>query len=71
VRRLRVVQGDVLLFASRQFMRVLATRWIELEGTVNTWRCMLSTANLSALGSENELARPVIRLENATKHMST
>jgi broad specificity phosphatase PhoE len=70
VRRLRAVQGDVLLFSSGHFIRVLATRWIGLEVTANARRFMLSTASLSAVGYENELARPVIRLWNETNHVS-
>ena len=66
VSRLRAVQGDVLLFSSGHFIRVLATCWIGLEVTVNARRFMLSTASLSAVGYENEMARPVIRLWNET-----
>jgi broad specificity phosphatase PhoE len=71
VSRVRAVQGDVLLFSSGHFMRVLVTRWIGLEVTDNARRFMLSTASLSAVGYENELARPVIRLWNDTHHVST
>jgi broad specificity phosphatase PhoE len=71
VHRLRAVQGDVLLFSSGHFIRVLATRWIGLEVTASARRFMLSTASLSAVGYENELARPVIRLWNETNHVST
>ena len=70
VRHLRAVSGDVLLFSSGHFIRVLATRWIGLEVTANARRFMLSTASLSAVGYENELARPVIRLWNETNHVS-
>jgi probable phosphoglycerate mutase len=70
VSRLRAVQGDVLLFSSGHFIRVLATRWIELEVTANARRFMLSTASLSAVGYENERSRPVIRLWNDTHHVS-
>jgi broad specificity phosphatase PhoE len=70
VHRLHAVQGDVLLFSSGHFIRVLATRWIGLAVTVNARRFMLSTASLSAVGYENELARPVIRLWNETNHVS-
>jgi probable phosphoglycerate mutase len=70
VSRLRTVQGDVLLFSSGHFIRVLAMRWIELELTANARRFMLSTASLSAVGYENELSRPVIRLWNETNHVS-
>jgi broad specificity phosphatase PhoE len=69
VNRVRAVPGDVLLFSSGHFIRVLATRWIGLEVTVNARRFMLSTASLSAVGYENELARPVIRLWNDTHHV--
>jgi broad specificity phosphatase PhoE len=69
VSRVRAVPGDVLLFSSGHFIRVLATRWIGLEVTVNARRFMLSTASLSAVGYENELSRPVIRLWNDTHHV--
>ena len=69
VSRVRAVPGDVLLFSSGHFIRVLATRWIGLEVTVNAKRFMLSTASLSAVGYENELSRPVIRLWNDTHHV--
>jgi broad specificity phosphatase PhoE len=55
VSRLRAVQGDVLLFSSGHFMRVLATRWIELEVTTNARRFMLSTASLRPIMSAREL----------------
>ena len=71
VSRLRAVSGDVLLFSSGHFIRVLATRWIGLEVTANARRFMLSTASLSAVGYENELSRPVIRLWTETTHVRT
>jgi probable phosphoglycerate mutase len=70
VSRLRAVQGDVLLFSSGHFIWVLAMRWIALEVTANARRFMLSTASLSAVGYENELSSPVIRLWNETNHVS-
>jgi probable phosphoglycerate mutase len=69
VSRVRAVPGDVLLFSSGHFIRVLATRWIGLEVTVNAKRFMLSTASLSAVGYEKELSRPVISLWNDTHHV--
>jgi probable phosphoglycerate mutase len=69
VSRVRAVPGDVLLFSSGHFIRVLATRWIGLEVTANAKRFMLSTASLSAVGYENELSRPVIRLWNDTHYV--
>ena len=69
VSRARAIPGDVLLFSSGHFIRVLATRWIGLEVTANARRFMLSTASLSAVGYEKELSRPVIRLWNDTHHV--
>ncbi|NGZ11263.1 MAG: histidine phosphatase family protein [Nitrospira sp. LK70] len=69
VRRVRAVAGNVLLFTSGHFMRVLATSWLGLEPTVNCRFFMLSTASLSALGYEHDLSRPVIRLWNETRHV--
>lgn len=69
IKRVQAIQGDVLLFTSGHFIRVLATRWIGLEPTVNSRSFMLSTASLSALGYEESLSRPVIRLWNDTRHV--
>ena len=69
VTRVRAVPGHVLVFSSGHFIRVLATRWLGLEVTVNAKRFMLSTASLSAVGYEKELSRPVICLWNDTHHV--
>jgi len=66
VDRVRAIPGEVLLFTSGHFIRVLASRWLGLEPTANSRYFMLSTASLSALGYENELSRPVIRFWNDT-----
>lgn len=71
VNRIRAVNGDLLLFSSGHFIRVLAARWISIEPTVNARSFMLSTASLSALGYEHDLSRPVIRLWNDTQHVTT
>ena len=71
VTRVRAVQGDVLLFSSGHFIRVLASRWIGIEPTVTARSFMLSTASLSALGYEQDFSRPVIRLWNDTQHVTT
>jgi broad specificity phosphatase PhoE len=69
VSRIRAVPGNVLLFSSGHFIRVLATRWIGLEVTAIARRFLLSTASLSAVGYDKELSRPVIRLWNDTHHV--
>jgi probable phosphoglycerate mutase len=69
VSRLRAVQGNVLLFSSGHFLRVLAVRWIGIELTTQARSFMLSTASLSAVGYEDSLSRPVIRLWNETRHV--
>ena len=71
VSRVRAVQGDVLLFSSGHFIRVLAARWIGIKSAANARSFMLSTASLSALGYEHDLSRPVIRLWNDTHHVVT
>ncbi len=71
VSRVRAVKGDVLLFSSGHFIRVLAARWIGLEPSVHSTSFLLSTASLSAVGYEHELSLPVIRLWNDTHHVRT
>jgi len=68
VKRVRDVGGDVLLFSSGHFLRVLATRWIGLE-PINGRSFMLSTASLSTLGYENKLSQAAISLWNDTRHV--
>jgi probable phosphoglycerate mutase len=69
VSRLRAVAGDGLVFSSGHFLRVLATRWIGLEAVAPGRQFMLNTASLSALGYEQDLSRPVIRLWNDDHHI--
>jgi probable phosphoglycerate mutase len=67
--RARGVQGDVLIFTSGHFMRVMASRWLGLEPSQNSRYFMLNTASLSAVGYEHDLSRPVIRLWNDDHHV--
>jgi broad specificity phosphatase PhoE len=68
-KRVREVQGNVLLFTSGHFIRVLAARWIGLEPSVHGNSFLLSTASISEVGYDSELSRPVIRLWNDTHHV--
>lgn len=69
VQRIRAVTGNVLLFSSGHFIRVLAARWLGLgPGCVGRY-FLLSTASLSALGYEHSLSHPVIRLWNDDHHV--
>jgi broad specificity phosphatase PhoE len=70
VSRVRAISGDVLVFSSGHFLRVLATRWIGIE-PIHGQSLMLGTASLSALGYENSISRPAIRLWNDTNHVLT
>ena len=68
VNLVRSTSGNVLLFSSGHFLRMLAARWsgIDIHGARSL---MLSTASLSVLGYESSTARPVIRLWNDTHHL--
>jgi broad specificity phosphatase PhoE len=65
--RARAAGGNVLLFSSGHFTRMLGARWIGLppaSGELFT----LATASLSGLGYEHNLNEPVIQLWNDVSH---
>jgi probable phosphoglycerate mutase len=68
VAKLRALQGDVLLFSSGHFLRVLAARWGGLNAS---WGRLfyLGTATLSILGYEHNANEPVLRLWNDSRHV--
>jgi len=70
VQRVRAVPGNVLLFSSGHFIRVLAARWLALgPGSAGKY-FLVTTASLSALGYEHKLSQPVIRLWNDDHHVA-
>jgi len=68
VKRVREIVGNVLLFSSGHFLRVLAARWLALTPDGGRY-FVLSTASLSALSYEHSLSQPVIRLWDDTRHV--
>jgi len=68
IRRIREIEGDVLLFSSGHILRVLAARWLGEEAAAGRF-FVLDTASLSALGYEHNLSEPVLRLWNDTRHV--
>ena len=69
VGRIRAVNGDVLLFSSGHFIRVLTARWLGIGPGIGGRYFLLSPASLSALSYEHDLSRPVIRLWNDDHHV--
>lgn len=68
VQRVRRAAGDVLLFSSAHFLRMLAARWMGAEAIVGS-ALMLNVASLSALTHERA-HQPAIRLWNDTAHVN-
>jgi broad specificity phosphatase PhoE len=70
IQRVRTVPGNVMLFSSGHFIRVLAARWLTLGPGPTGGYFLLTTASLSALGYEHKLSQPVIRLWNDDHHVA-
>lgn len=67
LRQIRAFPGDILLFSSGHFLRVLAARWLGLEPAAGQF-LLLETTSLSILSHENNVSPPAIRLWNDTRH---
>jgi len=70
VQRIRGIVGNVLLFSSGHFIRVLTARWLGLGPGTGGKYFLLNPASLSALSYEHNLSRPVIRLWNDDHHVA-
>lgn len=69
VRRIRSMDGDVLIFAHGHLLRVLTARWLGLPGEASRM-FLFGTAGLSILGFEHRHRNePVIRLWNDRSHL--
>ncbi|MGH8638396.1 MAG: histidine phosphatase family protein, partial [Burkholderiales bacterium] len=67
IARIRESGGDVLLFAHRDLLRVLAARWLDVAAREGR-HFYLSTSSLSVLGYHHDLSEPVIQLWNDVMH---
>jgi len=69
VQRIRNITGDVLLFSSGHFIRVLTARWLALAPGTGGRYFLLNPASLSALSYAHNFSRPVIRLSHDDHHV--
>jgi probable phosphoglycerate mutase len=63
IARVRGCTGNVLLFAHRDLLRVLAARWLDLPAT-DGGKLYLDTGSVSVLGYDHDLDEPVIHSWN-------
>jgi broad specificity phosphatase PhoE len=68
IARLRAVDGDVLVFSSGHFTRVLAVRWLGLE-VAAARLFVLGTASLCVLGYDHNKDEPALHLWNDMLHI--
>jgi probable phosphoglycerate mutase len=69
IRKVREIEGDVLIFSSGHFLRMFTVRWLGLDAMAGN--CfILSTASLSILSYGHDLTEPTIQLWNDTSHLN-
>jgi broad specificity phosphatase PhoE len=68
ITRLRAIGRDTLVFSSAHILRVLAVRWLGIDGAMGRY-LLLDPAGVSVLSYQRELAEPVIRLWNDRRHL--
>jgi probable phosphoglycerate mutase len=68
--RARRVTGDVLIFSSGHFLRMVAACWLGLE-PIGGSHFSSDTASVSALGFENTEYDPVIRFWNNNNQLNS
>ena len=65
IARIKDLDGNVLIFSSSHFLRVLGARWLGL-GAESGSHFILDTTSISILGYEHDLSEPVVRRWNQT-----
>ena len=68
LRRVHAIRGNVLIFSSGHFLRMLALRWLGLEILAGKFFA-LDAASVSLLGADHGGIQPVIQLWNDTRHL--
>ena len=66
IARMRELDGDVLLFAHRDILRILVARWVALPA-LEARRLHMATTSLSILGYDHDVDEPVIRMLNGAR----
>lgn len=61
--RVRTSGGNVVIFAHREILRILAVRWIGLAA-IEARGLLLGTASLGVLGYDHDLAEPALHAWN-------